>query len=325
MTEDTHDPGLEIRPAGFYLNSSDTAVITCFFNPASYHSKERNYYLFEKPFREAGIFLVTMECVFGSGQPRLSAERVHIVRATDIMWQKERLLNLALKHIPSKYSKIVWIDCDIVFVKPDWLPAVSEALTRWPIVQPFRNAVGLPAGVTSYSGEGTVIDGFGYRYGRDPGILSIGTYAAHGHTGFVWGARRDLLEGCQLYDASIIGGGDHLMIHGMCGDADSPCVRRVLGTDTPHHNHFRSWAHDVHQFVKGQIGSIDGTILHLWHGSKANRNYFGRNQELRHFEFDPAKDLKFGADGCWEWTSRNPTLKQWSREYFLKRNEDAQE
>jgi hypothetical protein len=43
-----------------------------------------------------------------------------------VLWQKERLLNLAIKLVPLHVKSIAWLDCDVIFDRPDW--ADSRAL-----------------------------------------------------------------------------------------------------------------------------------------------------------------------------------------------------
>jgi len=50
-----------------------------------------------------------------------------------------------------------------------------------------------------------------------------------------------------------------------------------------------------------------------------------RNRVLAAFGFDPARDIRIGPSGCWEWASRKPELHRWAREYFYFRREDGSE
>src|SRR5437867_4278139 len=58
---------------------------------------------------------------------------------TDILWQKERLLNLALRTLPPSCKKVAWIDCDVVFQADDWAERTSRLLDRFMLVQPFTD------------------------------------------------------------------------------------------------------------------------------------------------------------------------------------------
>jgi len=310
-------------PAVAYVSSADVAVLTSYFNPARYRSKLANYTRFMRPFLQSGSEVFAIECVFGDGSPELTGfPNVSTVMAESMVWQKERLLNLLLNRIPSKYTKIVWIDCDVLFCDEQWLQKVSSALENFPVLQPFETAIRLPPRVTSYEGKGELFPGFGSRYALDRNCLHATEYQSHGQTGFVWAAQREVLERCLLYDVCIAGGADHVMVHGMCGDIDAPCVTRLLGNRSPLHEHYRRWAGRVFDMVRGRIGFVEGTILHLWHGARTDRSYTIRNQQLNALEFDPDRDMYVGESGCWHVI--RPEIEEWARAYFGSRNEDAE-
>ena len=68
------------------------------------------------------------------------------------------------------------------------------------------------------------------------------------------------------------------------------------------------WAKPFFADVQGQVGYVDGSVVHFWHGSVAKRRFGDRLQWLTRHGFDPALDLRASADGIWEWTGRNPDL-----------------
>jgi hypothetical protein len=53
------------------------------------------------------------------------------------MWQKERLLNIALEVVPDKVEDLAWSDCDLVFESPDWPEAARRALKSDNVIQLF--------------------------------------------------------------------------------------------------------------------------------------------------------------------------------------------
>ena len=88
---------MEIRAAERYERCDDLWTITCVFNPSGYRTKMENYYRFSQKFRESGLPLVTIECAFNEAPFVLPASPdVLQVRSQSILWQKERLLNIAL-------------------------------------------------------------------------------------------------------------------------------------------------------------------------------------------------------------------------------------
>jgi hypothetical protein len=91
----------------------DLWAITSYFNPAGYGRRLANYRTFAS---QLGVPLVTVELAFGGAFElcKDDADTVVQLRGGDVMWQKERLLNVALQSLPPHCKKVLAIDCDIV-------------------------------------------------------------------------------------------------------------------------------------------------------------------------------------------------------------------
>ena len=318
----------EIEPAAAYTPAPDLWLLTCYFNADGYRTKRANYDRFALSLRRSHLRLLTVECAF-PGQPfELPAgPDVLQFRARDVLWQKERLLNLGLAHLPAACTKLAWLDCDVLFENPDWAAETSRRLDRFPVVQPFARAVRLPRGADAYRATGDVWEGFAAVQARDPHALLSGRFDRHGHTGFAWAARREVLAGPGFYDACVAGSGDHMMAHAFCGDWDSACIDRIIGGIAPDNRHrdwFAAWSRRIYPATRARVGYVPGAVLHLWHGDFTHRRYVDRNRELARFGFDPAVDLRIGPGGCWEWRSDKPELHRWARAYFGQRREDGE-
>jgi hypothetical protein len=313
-----------IRGAQRYYPADDLWVVTCFFNPQSYLRRIENYHRFKSAFQKSGAHLVTVECVFENQSFSLDGPDVIRVKASDVMWQKERLLNLAISKLPSECKKIAWLDCDILFQNPRWLVQTSKLLDRFALVQPFQQVVCLPEGHAFYSGQSVDIgNSFASVFNSAPAKHLAGDFWKHGHTGFAWAARRDLLAATGLYEACVAGGGDHMMAHAACGDWESSCVyNSIVGMD--YRNHFRQWAAEFCKKAAGSIGCVPGTILHLWHGEARNKRSYERLVELAAHRFDPGSDIRLGYSGALEWNSSKPELHGWLQNYFALRMEDGE-
>lgn len=313
-----------VRAAGAYAPADDLWVVTCYFNPSGYRTKRRNYERFAAKLRRSGLNWLAVECAFGSAPFTLPpSPNVFQVRGRDVMWQKERLLNLAIAGLPAACTKVAWLDCDVLFANPEWAVETSALLERCAVVQPFKWAIRLPRWHGAYWGFGASWKSFAAVYAKNLRLLLKGNFDRHGHTGFAWAARREVLERHGLYDACIAGSGDHMMAHAMCGDWTTRCITRIIGDNTRHLDYFRRWAEPLYRDVRGRVGYVPGTLLHLWHGDIADRRYMDRNQDLVRFGFDPVTDLRVGESGCWEWTSAKPALHRWAVEYFGLRQEDG--
>lgn len=305
------------------MNVNDLGVVTCYFNPCGFRGRAENFERFVEPIRSAGIPLVVVEAIF-PGDPCALPERHRTlkVHARDVMWQKERLLDLGVAWLPAHCTKVAWLDADVLFERDDWALETSRLLDTFAVVQPFAEAVRLSRGeLTAQPGDDT-FRGFGAVFSEQPELLKAGKFELHGHTGFAWAARRDILARKGLYDACIAGSGDHMMAHAFAGDWESRCISRIVGRGGRHLAHFRRWSKSVHEEVQAKLSFTPGRILSLWHGSIENRRYVQRNQELFELAFDPKEDIRISETGCWEWASAKPALHEWARRYFEERRED---
>jgi hypothetical protein len=249
-----------------------------------------------------------------------AADNIMRVRSQSVLWQKERLLNLLIPSLPDKYTKVAWIDADVLFSSPRWIPDTCEALEEYPVVQPFVEAVRIPPDPTDAINAAESLVSFAYLYRLDPDGVLGPTYWNHGHTGYAWAGRREWMETYGLYDACLSGTGDHLMAHGFVGDWQPECLGIGRG---PAYKHFTSWSQNVYPSVRSRVGVIEGRAFSLWHGPESERGYYAAVCALREGGFDPAADLQIGPTGCWEWASQKPWLHQWSEGYFARRRDDG--
>ena len=237
--------------------TSDFWVITSYFNPARFKTKRRNFDAFMVGMKQAGANVLVVESAFGDDPFELEpGDGVLQLRGTGIMWQKERLLNIAAAQLPSSARKVAWFDADIIFKEPDWLERTSKALDSYAVVQPFSHAVRLHRNNRD-DGTGVLDESFASMFVRDPRPARLGQYQHHGHTGYAWAARRELFDQCGLYDACLTGSGDHLMAHAfVAGMARSPCMPHTFARSRQYAEHFRNWGVAARDLVGAKVGVV---------------------------------------------------------------------
>lgn len=266
-----------------------------------------------------------MECAT-SGHFELCPEDADIVvkvSSPSVLWQKERLLNIALEHLPTEVRHFAWLDCDIVFARPDWPGACLLALRESPIVQPFSAIYDLDSSATPTQQQPTTMSmGFKLAHGLWKGEEFRPTrLTGRRGLGFGWAARRDVFERRGFYDAMILGSGDSLILNAAFGRFDDAVCTYAL--NEPQSRHYLAWAGPFFEHVKGQVGFIEGDIFHLWHGDLCARRYLERHTEFTRFGFDPFRDLRLNDEGCWEWATAKPDMHEYVRAYFASRHEDG--
>ncbi len=310
-------PARDDTPEGFW-------AVTTFYNPAHFQLKLANYRIFR---RHLALPLLAIELssdeVFELGNS--DAERLVQLRNSDILWQKERLINRALEDLPSDCTHVVWVDCDIVFEEPGWAAATRRLLDSFPLVQPMSDVWIMPRGwlpgepvpppiYTRRSLPSLIASGMSVDQCLGPGSGDLKRAA-----GYAWAAEKSLLARHGLYDACIVGGGDRAMCGAAYGSLEETVARFVM--NEPRAAHFRQWAAAFHDTVRGNVGGHDGRVFHLWHGTPEDRRYVERHALLH--DFDPATDIAIEPSGTWRWATDKADLHNRVREYFWSRREDG--
>lgn len=302
-------------------------AIAAYFNPRRSDRRVANY----RNFRERlAVPLITVELAEDGGFQLADSDADCLVRVSggDLIWQKERLLNIALAHLPADCSHVVWLDTDIVFLSDDWPDRLLDAFGRWRLVQPFaatfqvapewQDGMPLRDHLTAPNpGAVAYIEAYGLdsyvRLVRDGGALQP-------VVGYAWAARRDLLEAHGFFDACIIGGGDRAIFSAGQGIFDS--VMDVHHMNAGQRRRFMAWAGPFHADVAGAVGHIAGDVAHLWHGHLGRRLYRRRHIDLAPLGFDPFADIALTEAGLWRWNSDRPELHDHVRRYFEYRDGD---
>ncbi|MFZ6653865.1 hypothetical protein [Undibacterium sp. TJN19] len=304
---------------------SELVVLTTYFNPCRYVSRRQNYDVFIEGMRAAGVTCITVECAFGDAPFELPAALdVLQVRSATLLWQKERLLNLAASWLPPSCKYVAWLDCDILFNNKLWAKELVKVLQKHPIAQVWENCLRLQQDGSAGT-KPDLVTSFAAVMQAQPGSLQAGRYDTHGHTGYGWAMRRSLFDAVGLYEAAISGSADHFMAHAIYGDYNF-CIQNALKHDRAQILHLQAWGARFHQLVQGSLGVVRTDICHLWHGEALHRRYFLRMHEITDLGYNPWTDLTVRSGQPLEWHAdmQKPKLRQYFADYFLSRREDGE-
>jgi len=303
-------------------------AITSYFNPMRYQRRLANF----KTFRaHLDVPLVAVELAYDSDFElrEQDADILIRLRGGAVLWQKERLLNVALAALPAQCRKVAWLDCDILFASPDWSAKAQALLDRAPLIQLFRRVHYLGPG---WAPDGDVESHLDFTQPSSTSVISAGSPATeilgqrHGGRrrsyapGLAWAARRDILERHRFYDFGIVGGGDRAMacaVHGCCEEL---AQRHLL--NEAQREMYLAWAEPFAQTVNNETACLQTDIFHLWHGDYPLRGVRTRFEGLRPFHFDPCNDVAIAPNGAWGWSSDKPAMHAYVRGYFASRKED---
>lgn len=306
--------------------------ITTFFNPAGYNNKYENYKIFRESSKKQGLNLCAVELAFGKAKFELKKDDAEILiqirgNENNIMWQKERMFNIALESLPKDCDKIVWLDCDVLFENEDWINETSHLLERYVVVQPFAMSIRLlrdnkilsdPEILPIGDMEGHKLESRAYKF-AETNIKQPKVYLKSGHTGYAWAGRKEVFDKHGFYDQNIIGSGDLFMAHAYYAHRDHRQVKLIPKKTL---NNYYLWKERIFNEVKGSVWYTKGVLYHLWHGSQKSRNYFNRYLVMEKYDFDSGKDMRIGENKLWEWSSDKPELHSYLIDYFFLRNEE---
>jgi hypothetical protein len=299
---------------------TDTALICSYFNPNHFASRRTNYERFRENMARFKVPLITTELAFDQDAFELPASDDTLqVRSNSVMWQKERLLNLAIEQVAARgFEKVLWLDADILTADNQWVAKASRTLNDSLICQLF-DSIELE---TAPDGSArTTKSAIGHNPRKQK--LRFDNYCPGG----AWGARVSLMRKFPLFDSCIVGGGDTAFLIGCYASSRDPRWQEnadrapfLRNLSPAHRDAYHAWAREFGGLIRGQIGLVKSQIRALYHGNHQNRQYGSRHELMN--QLDPAADLRLNNDGCWEWNSDRPELHQAVRSYLQNRRED---
>jgi hypothetical protein len=295
-------------------------VVTAIFNPFRYQKHYENYRRFAQHMADSGAILITIEMAFGD-RPWVvtdSSNPHHIqVRGNSVLWVKENLMDLAVQRIPDHgWKYVACIDSDIEFSRSDWVKETLEHLQHYHVVQPWSDAYDLGPQQQHIGHYRSFCRQYLQRQPHGPGY-------DYWHSGYAWAYTRqawDWLGG--LMDTCIIGSADYHMAWALIGQVTKTYGVNDMTKLDAYGKRLLRWEQNAMSHICKDIGYVEGSIKHFWHGPKVNRKYNERWEILQSNGYDPDLDLKRNAYGVFELTGRSIKLRDDLRDYFRQRNDD---
>lgn len=247
-----------------------------------------------------------------------------------LVWYKENLWNIAahyaINHDPS-IRFFGFSDADFLF-EPDALEKTVQALQHYDAVQMWSHLINLDP-------KGGILDngvGLGFMYAYQQGIKRkmLSEYeTSFGSPGGAWAYRRESLNclgsalGSPFIDWNIVGGGDLSMALGLIGKIN----QNINPKYSPGYvDSMFQWQDNALSQLQKNVGYVDNTVRHMWHGRMRDRGYDWRWKILVDYQFNPITDLKRDISGIWHLvvnSERQIKMRDACRYYFFSRNEDA--
>ena len=306
--------------------ASTLYVATAYANPQNWRSRR-------ELFRDFRAYMATLpnvrlfvgELAYGNdpfqvttGQP----DELQL-RVPQILWHKENILNLVVKHkFPANWQYGAYCDGDFHFSRTDMAPVAIAEMQTNPWVQLFSS-------YSNLSGTHHILSSMpGFAYCRSQGEPCLreptAGYAEVGACGGAWAFTRKAFESAGgLIDFCITGSADWHMAFGL---AQAPDLHPELKACSPAYaGAIRDWQQRFANTATSRKppGFVIAHGLHYWHGPIGDRAYGTRWRVLAANKFDPIHDLYRTADGVVQVIAAKQAIIDGIGEYFAARNEDA--
>jgi hypothetical protein len=302
-------------------------VISVISNPKEFKRRYELAFRFIEHILSFKVKLILVECQLIGHAFHIpydpSRYTLYRVQNSSELWIKENMINLALSRLPASAQYVSWIDADLEFINLRWVEDTVKALQTSPIVQLFQTCADLgPTGQII-----AVHKSFGYCHDRRwkfTNCYGNKMLGVNFHTGYAWAARVETMRQLGgVFERAILGSGDH---HMACAFINKIGYSIPKEMNAGYINAVGDWAKNAFAIVRGKVGYVPGTLLHIWHGKKADRRYRERWSILKDHKFDPWRHVVKNVDGIFDWSAEAPeAFRLEMSDYFSQRNEDGME
>jgi hypothetical protein len=289
-------------------------VVLPYFNFCGFKRRRELFIEFVNRTVSPSVRLVVVEALGPAPLPKLPVYKHLTFKTQSNVWLKENLINIAVKAFPRDWKYISWIDADLEFLNRNWVQDTIEELQTADVVQMWRTAVNLGA-----HGEALKIDkSFAYMFVGSGTQWTPTDKYGFWHPGYAWACTRQAFQKMDgLPDWAILGSGDRHMAMALAGIGQYSCPGTV-------HDNYKMMLRLYERNLKNfKVSWVDGTIIHFWHGSFADRRYKERWDILTRNAFDPLEDIGYTEEGLVQLTENGKRFEKFLNEYFIGRKEDS--
>lgn len=301
-------------------------VLLVIDNPIRYSSRYRLYFRCLADLIAQGVQITVVECQQGDRPFQCAVDGINFVgvRSKTVLWTKENLQNIGVRHLPQGWKYLTTLDADVLFRKKEWGAETVHALQQYDIVQPWDTCYDLGPNDEHVATHTSLMKLFKTGKQLHQGPNGKAGYE-FGHPGYCWAWTRDALERISgrngpFLETAILGAADHHMGMGLIGKAVDTIPGNIGGA---YRREVLNWEKRALQHVNFNVSYVANTIEHPWHGKKERRFYVERWGILAQNDFDPDVDLKHNTFGVIELAGNKPKLAHQIDGYMRSRDEDA--
>ena len=277
------------------------------------------------------------------------------LRTTDVLWHKENLLNLAVRHFPADWKYGAYWDADFQMTRRDWALETIHQLQMFDWVQLFNFVQHLSGRTLPGQGHRPIrqLASFALTYvengrtapkgweerirqraiaAKDPNASTLedcyaeeykeGKYIFPGAPGGGWAFTRAAFDHVGGFlDKCILGSADSFMAFGLIGELKG-LNWNLKQYSQGYRDTILAWQERAAE-GHGNINFIDQHVIHHFHGSLSKRGYGERDNYLIKNGYNPTTDVFYDYQGVLQLTPKKPRLRDDLRTSFLERYEDV--
>jgi len=266
--------------------------------------------------KEPNVILYVVELVYDDQKFAITSalNKRHLqLKGHNPLWHKENMINLGIKYLlPSDWKAVAWIDADVEFDNPHWALDTLKILNGpKAYVQLFTHCIDMDVNKQIMS----TFTSFAYQYSKN---FKKSSGMNYWHPGFAWACNREAYNSTNgICEKGILGSGDNIISHCF--------IKKVAEYLPPGMSQgYKDYVLDFQEKISGtKLYYITGSIRHFFHGKKQNRNYHGRNDILKKYQYNPNTFLTYDNVGLIIPSENCP--KEFLDDimnYFQSRNED---
>jgi hypothetical protein len=303
-------------------------AVCCYFNFTSSQFRLQNYKIFRENLKKHDVKLLTLEFDINGIYELKEEDADVLIQLTDgdLMWQKERLLNIGIDHLPTDTDIVMILDTDVIFGNEDVIDRLKKSMEKYKVVQCFSKTMQLnPYLFKLKNFDISKIDitkKYNFHEIYDNNSLVKNTinpeksYASS--TGLAWAYRYETIKKIKMFEGKIVGSGD---------EATSWALLRLfkksflIGTG----NSWLEYADMIRNYVDlSEIRYLEDTVIFsLYHGEKEDRGYLNRYDIFNQYDFDSSKDLIAEEGKPFKFKENVPlSLREYIKQYFINRKEN---
>ena len=256
-------------------------ICSYYFNLRNDTRLKNNFLRFIKQFEGRYENLIVGLVDYGDIDFELPCETIIIKGDVDNkVWSKEIIINKVIDTIDD-VDYLMWIDGDLIYDDLSWLDNIDDVVKDNDFVQLFENI--------NYLNENEQITNsyksIGFKLKNDLKHINSSKILKYENKsdfkpGGAWLGKFSILKEKKLFEKMYVGGGDVIFLYGINGVNEGFTLTKVKESNVEIYNESVDW---INSFGRYNIGYLNQTISHLYHGEMGSRNYINRYKKLSKF------------------------------------------